>query len=138
MVLLFAVVGLIAGILAGLFSPAGSRQDSAQGVGQRRGNDSTTTQVAALDNRFYTVVLASIPRSRDRSVAEARAEGFRAEGVEDVGVLDPNRYSSLSDNWAVCSKAFESLRDATAYRDELRARFPDLGGAYPKLVTTES
>jgi hypothetical protein len=137
MVVLFAVVGLIAGILAGLFNPAGSRQEAGQGV-QRGGDESTTTEVAALPDRFYTVVLASIPRSRDRSVAEARAARFRSEGVTDVGVLDPNRYSSLSDNWAVYSGVFEAQSDATAHRDELRDRFPDLASAYLKFVRNES
>lgn len=137
MVVLFAVVGLIAGILAGLFNASGSRQDPGQAVGQP-GDEPTTTQVAALPDRFYTVVLASIPRSRDRSVAEARAERFRDEGVADVGVLDPNRYSSLSHNWAVYSGIFEAQGDATAHRDELRDRFPDLASAYLKLVTNES
>lgn len=136
MVVLFAVVGLIAGILAGLFNSAGSRQDPGA-VGPPR-EEPTTTQVAALPDRFYTVVLASIPRSRDRSVAEARAARFRDEGVGEVGVLDPDRYSSLSHNWAVYSGIFEAQGDATAHRDDLRDRFPDLASAYLKLVTNES
>jgi SPOR domain len=136
MVVLFAVVGLIAGILAGLFSPAGSRQGAGQAVGQPPGEASTTTRVPDLPDRFYTVILASIPRSQDRSVAEARAERFRAQGVEDARVLDPERWSSLDHNyWAVSSGVFEDKGDADAHRRELRDRFPN---AYRKLVSNES
>lgn len=134
MVVIFAVVGLIVGILAGLFNPAGSGRDPGLGVSDRPSDESTTTQAAALPDRFYTVVLASVARSRDRSEAEARAEAFRAEGVADVGVLDPRDYRSLSNHWAVYSGVFESQRDAVDHRDQLRARYPDLGGAYLKSV----
>jgi len=84
------------------------------------------------------VVLASIPRSRERSEAEARAETFRNQGVEDVGVLDPRDYSSLSNNWAIYSGVFETQREATQHRDDLRGRFPDLAGAYVKTVSNQS
>src|SRR6266516_514569 len=96
MVVLLAVVGLIAGILAGLFNPAGSGQDPGQGLSQRRGGQSTTTQSQALPGRFYTVVLA------------------------------PEHYSSLNSGyWAIYSGVFKDDRDAAAARrDELRDRFP--------------
>src|SRR6266496_3170485 len=83
------------------------------------------------------VVLASIPRSRERSEAEARAETFRNQGVEDVGVLDPEHYSSLNSGyWAIYSGVLKDDRDAAAARrDELRDRFPS---AYVKLVRNES
>jgi hypothetical protein len=134
MVVMFAVVGLIGGILAGLFNPAGSRQHAGQGVSDQRSDGSTTT--TELPASFYTVVLASIARARDRSEAEARAEAFRAEGVRPVGVLDPRRYRSLSDNWAVYSGVYEHRRDAEKHRDELRNRGPDLANAYLKHVTS--
>ncbi len=138
MVALFAVVGLIAGILAGLFNPAGSQQGPGQGVSESRRDETTTTQVQGLPHSFYTVVLASLQRSRDRSDAEARAAAFRSEGVEDVGVLDPRDYSSLSNNWAIYSGVFETQREATQHRDDLRGRFPDLAGAYVKTVSNQS
>jgi hypothetical protein len=132
MVVLFAVVGLIAGVVAGLLGPAGSPQDAGQAVGQRAGEASTTSRAP---DRFFTVVLASIPRSQDRSVAEARAERFREQGVEDVRVLDPERWSSLRpDFWAVSSGVFEREPDANAHLRELRDRFPK---AYPKFVSNE-
>lgn len=134
---MFAVVGLIGGILAGLFNPGGPPHTAGQGVSDRRSGQSTT-RVNQPRDRFYTVVLASIALSRDRSEAEARADKFRAEGVQDVGVLDPRRYRSLNDNWAVYSGVFERKRDALDHRDDLRNRFPDLASAYLKYVTSES
>jgi SPOR domain len=137
MVIVFALVGLIAGILVGLFNATGTRQEAGAGVTERS-DESTTTETTELPDRFYTVVLASVPRSRERSDAEARAEAFRAEGVQDVGVLDPTRYSSLADNfWAVSSGVFETQQEAADHRDELRSRFPDLANAYLKLVRNE-
>ena len=138
--MLFGVVGLIAGILAGLFNPGGSGQDPVQATGQRRGEVSTTGQVAAaLPDSFWTVVLASVPRSRDRSEAESRAKDFRDQGVGDVGVLDPERYSSLNPHyWAVYSGVFDNLDEAVRRRDELRHNFDNLSGAYHKLVTNQS
>jgi hypothetical protein len=136
MVALFAVVGLIVGILGGLFNPAGTRQEPAQGISERRTDESMTTRAETLPDAFYTVVLASIARSRDRSEAEARAQKYRAEGVEDVGVLDPRRYSTLAEDfWAVYSGVFDTQRAAAEHRDELRAGFPDLDSAYLKFVS---
>jgi hypothetical protein len=138
MVVMFAVVGLIAGILTGLFNPAGSRQDPGQGLSQRT-DAPATTRSDALPERFYTVVLASVARSRDRSEAEARAEEFRGEGIQDVGVLDPERYASLSDGfWAVFSGVFETQGEAADHRDELRASYRNLANAYLKTVNNDS
>ena len=137
--MLFAVVGLIVGILAGLFNAAGPRREPGRAVSDHSIEESTTTSGQALPDRFYTVVLASIRRSTDRSVAEARAEKLRTEGVEDVGVLDPRRYSTLDEDfWAVYSGVFDTQRAAAHHRDELRASFPDLDGAYLKLVSGRS
>ena len=142
--MLFAMVGLIAGILAGLFNPAGSGQDPTRATSQQDAEASTTTQAATLPDRFWTVVLASIPRSRDRAQAEAeaRAAALREEGVSDASVLDPDRYT-LSNFWAVCSGVFDAAGDgaqraAKAHRDALHDRFPDLASAYIKLVRNQS
>lgn len=138
MVVLFAVVGLIVGILTGLFNPAGSGQEPGQGVSERS-HAPATTRSDALPERFYTVVLASIARSRDRAEAEARAEVFRGQGIQDVGVLDPERYASLADGyWAVYSRIFERQSEAADYRDELRARYRNLANAYLKWVNNDS
>jgi hypothetical protein len=139
MVVMFAVVGLIVGILAGLFNPVGSRREAGQGFSDRRGDQTATTLADELPETFYTVVLASVSRSLDRSEAEARARAFRAEGVKDVGVLDPKRYASLKDGfWAVYSGVFETQAEAAQHRDELRARYRDLASAYLKTVDNRS
>jgi hypothetical protein len=139
MVVVFAVVGLIVGILVGLFNASNAR-----GGGDPSGQLSDETSITHpsggdLPESFYTVVVNSIPRSKDRAVAEARAEVLKGEGVEDVGVLDPSQYSSLAPNfWAVYSGVFKSQDEAAAHRDQLRDRFPDLRGCYLKIVTNQS
>jgi hypothetical protein len=136
MVLLLGVVGLIGGILVGLFNSAGS--GPGQGVGERGGVTSTTSRAASLPEAFYTVVLASVDRAKSRPEVDARAETFRSQGVDDVKVLDPAHYSSLADNfWAICSGVFETQEQAEDHLRDLRERFPKLG-AYIKPVNNES
>lgn len=138
MVLLFGVVGLIGGILIGLFHAAGSGAGTGQGVSERGGVTSTISRADSLPDAFYTVVLASVDRARSRPEVDARAETFRSEGVDDVKVLDPARYSSLADNfWAICSGVFETQRQAADHLRDLRERFPKLG-AYIKPVNNGS
>jgi hypothetical protein len=138
MVIVFAVVGLIVGILVGLFNASNAR-----GGGDASGQLSDETSITHpsggdLPESFFTVVLNSIPRSRDRSVAEARAQALKSEGVDDVGVLDPSRYSSLAPGfWAVYSGVFQSQDEAAAHRDRLRDRYPDLRSCYLKSVTNQ-
>jgi hypothetical protein len=135
MVMVFAVVGLIVGILVGLFN-ASNAHNGGDGGGPVDAETTVTHANDALPARFYTVVVNSIPRSRDRKVAEARATQLEGEGVEQVGVLDPSQYSSLApDFWAVYSGVFESQSDAVAHRNDLRKRYRELGGCYIKLVT---
>jgi len=139
MVALFTAVGLIAGILVGLFNPSGVHRGQGEGLDDQRTEQSTSpTGVGALPDPFYTVVLASIPISRDRSEAEARAQALRGEGVKDAGVLDPERYSSLSPKfWAVYSGVSSNQDVALAYRDDLRERYPDLAGCSLKEVSSK-
>jgi hypothetical protein len=135
MVLLFGVVGLIGGILVGLFNSAGS--GPGQGVSERGGVASTTSRADSLPAAFYTVVVASVDRAKSRPEVDARAETFRSEGVDHVKVLDPARYSSLDNNfWAICSGAFETHGQAEDHLRDLRERFPKLG-AYIKPVNNE-
>jgi hypothetical protein len=138
MVVVFAVVGLIVGILVGLFNASNARTGGDAG-GHVGDETSVSHGQGRLPESFYTVVVNSIPRSKDRAVAEARAEVLKGEGVEDVGVLDPSRYSSLAPNfWAVYSGVFKSQDEAAAHRDQLRDRYPDLRGCYLKIVTNQS
>jgi hypothetical protein len=138
MVLVFGVVGLIGGILVGLFNPAGSNAGPDQGPGER-GARSATTLEGSLPAAFYTVVLASVDRGRPRDEVDARAATYRNLGVDHVEVLDPERWSSLADNfWAICSGAFDTQGQAADHLRELRERFPSLAKAYLKPVNNQS
>jgi hypothetical protein len=138
MVLLFGVVGLIGGILVGLFNATGSGAGPGQAASGRRNDGSSTTQADSLPAAFYTVVLASIDRGRPRPEVDARAESFSSQGVDDVNVLDPARWSSLADNfWAICSGVFDTRTGAAEHLRDLRDRFPNLAGAYLKTVNNQ-
>jgi hypothetical protein len=138
MVLVFGVVGLIGGILVGLFNPAGSNAGPSQAQSERR-SESAATREGSLPPSFYTVVLASVDRGRPRAEVDARAAAYRNQGVDDVEVLDPADWSSLADNyWAICSGVFDTRRQAGDHLRNLRERFPNLAGAYPKTVNNQS
>ena len=138
MVLVFGVVGLIGGILVGLFAPAGSHAGPGQAVSDRDA-ESVTTREGSLPASFYTVVLASVDRGRPRAEVDARAATYRNQGVDGVEVLDPARWSSLADNfWAICSGVFDTRREAADHLDVLRQRFPNLASAYLKAVNNQS
>jgi hypothetical protein len=139
MVLVFGVVGLIGGILVGLFNPAGSNAGPGQASGERGGTQSATTREGSLPAAFYTVVLASVDRGRPRAEVDARAATFRSQGVDNVEVLDPARWSSLADNfWAICSGVFDTQRQAADHLRDLREHFPNLASAYLKTVNNQS
>jgi hypothetical protein len=140
MVLVFGLVGLIVGILVGLFNPAGSGRDPGLAVSDRRGETVTTREGSgSLPASFYTVVLASVDRGRPRAEVDARAATYRNQGIDDVEVLDPARWSSLAENfWAICSGVFDTQREAADHLRDLRGRFPNLGSAYLKPVNNES
>src|SRR6266545_7519051 len=119
MVAVFALLGLIGGILAGLFNPSGAQRSSDMAG---RTTSTAPTAVSELPDQFYTVIVASIGISRGRPAAEARASELRAVGIEDVGVLDPSRYRSLSaDYWAVYSSVFSTWQQAVDHCDQIRA-----------------
>lgn len=137
MVAVFALIGLIGGILVGLFDPSGAQRAGQEGSAGTSLAPSSTA--AALPDSFYTVILASIGASEGRSVAEARASAYRESGVADVGVLDSSRYSSLAANyWVVYSGVFSTWQEAVDHRDEIRQAHRDLGNCYAKQVTGRS
>jgi len=138
MVAIFAMVGLIIGILVGLFNPSGA-QRGGEGLADQRAEQPTTTAADALPDQFFTAVLASIPVSRGRSAAEARAQTLRDQGVRDVGVLSPRRYATLADDyWAVYSGVFSTPEDAVARCRELKDQHPDtITSCYSKNVSNE-
>lgn len=138
MVAIFAVIGLIGGILAGLFDASGAQRGPGQDASDRTAQVPSSSS-AALPKSFYTVIVASVVVSQGRSVAEARAKAIRESGVEDVGVLDSSRYRSLSANyWAVYSGVFSTWQQAKDHRDQIRAAHPDLANCYAKQVTDRS
>jgi hypothetical protein len=132
LVAVFALLGLIGGILAGLFNPSGAQRSS-----DRTSETASTAPpaVSELPDQFYTVIVASIGVSRGRPAAEARASELRAAGVEDVGVLDPSRYHSLDAHyWAVYSGVFSTWQQAVDHCDQIHAAHPDLPRCYAKQV----
>ena len=79
-----ALLGLVAGALLGLSSPASAPQAQARAPVETTVAHSTTT----LPEEFYTVVLASIAADspNGRANAEQRAAQLRDRGIE-VGLL---------------------------------------------------
>jgi hypothetical protein len=137
MVAVFALIGLIGGILVGLFNPSGVQRPD-QNVSDRTSGAPSST-VAALPDNFFTVILASIGTSEGRSAAEARADAYRNSGVKNVGVLDSSGYNSLAaDYWVVYSGVFSTWQEALDHRDKLRGTHPDLANCYAKQVTDRS
>jgi hypothetical protein len=136
-VAIFAAIGLIGGILVGLFNPSGAQRGPDQAAGDRGQASSPTA--STLPNSFYTVILASIAVGDGRSAADARARSYRDAGVEHVGVLDSSRYHSLSaDYWVVYSGVFSTWQEAVDQRDRIREAHPDLANCYAKQVTGSS
>jgi SPOR domain len=134
MVAVFALIGLIGGIAAGLLAPAGAHRGSQQDGGDQVAATGSSTPAPPGD--FYTVILASISSEQGRSVADQRAAAYRDAGVAGVGVLDSSTYASLTKGyWVVYSGVFPSEQDALDHRDEIRQTHPDLGNCYVKQVT---
>ena len=73
--------------------------------------------------RGYTVVLASIPTSRGRSAAEAKAREAIGKGLDDVGVLNSADYTSLRAGYYV---VFTGVHDTLA---EARGAVPEAESA---------
>jgi hypothetical protein len=137
MVAVFALIGLIGGIMVGLFSPSGAQRPDLRA--SDRTSPATSSTEATLPDSFYTVILRSIGASEGRSTAEARAEAYRNSGVENVGVLDSSRYGSLNANyWVVYSGVFSTWQEALDRRDQIRGTQPELGNCYAKKVTDRS
>ena len=75
----------------------------------------------------WTVLLAS---ESSEDAARDKAEGFSAEGIPDVGILDSDDFSSLEGGfWVVYSGEFDSQSAATAALDDI-----DTPGAYIKPI----
>ena len=82
----------------------------------------------------YTVVLNSIPTSSGRAQAVRLAKAALHAGLEDVGVLDSSRYSSLHPGYyVVFSGIFKSQAAAQSTLDS--ARSSGYPSAYARSIT---
>ncbi len=64
----------------------------------------------------WTIVLVSVPKVEGRDAAVARAANARRRGLEDVGVLDSSRFSSLHPGyWMVFTGSYQSEPDAASH-----------------------
>lgn len=82
----------------------------------------------------YTVVLVSLPANGGRAQATAKAKQASNAGLQDVGVIDSGRFSSLHPGYyVVFAGVFGSLGEA---QDAVAAaRSAGFGGAYPRQIT---
>jgi hypothetical protein len=81
----------------------------------------------------YTVILDSIPQSRGRSAAEARAREAIADGLPQVGVLNSSLYSSLNRGyWVVFTGIYDTEAQAVAAVPNARANGWPV--AYPREI----
>jgi hypothetical protein len=69
----------------------------------------------------WTIVLASVPQTKGRRVAVARARAARAARLREVGILDSSRYASLHPGyWIVFSGVYDSEAEATSALEPAR------------------
>jgi cell division septation protein DedD len=106
-----AVLGLVAGAILGLSSPAGAPTAQASAPPETTIAPTTTT----LPDEFHTVILGSFD---ERAKAEARLRLVREQGVRDAGLLDQERYA-LGTRWAVYSGVFQTEDEAEAHMEQL-------------------
>ena len=119
-----ALLGLVAGALLGLSSPASAPQAQARAPVETTVAHSTTT----LPEEFYTVVLGSYD---ERPNAEVKLRLVKSQGVKDAGLLDQEHYD-LRTRWAVSSGVFRTEEEAEAHMEELGQL--DVGERFVKLV----
>ena len=82
----------------------------------------------------YTVVLNSVPTSGGKAQAVRLAKAALHSGLEDVGVLDSSRYSSLHPGYyVVFSGVFDSLAETQSTLSGARSNgYPS---AYARPIT---
>ena len=82
----------------------------------------------------YTVVLVSLPSNAGRKPATAKAKEASRGGLQDVGVIDSARFSSLHPGYYVIfAGVYDSLGEA---QDAVpAARSAGFSGAYPRQIT---
>jgi hypothetical protein len=82
----------------------------------------------------WTVVLQSLPTTNGRGFALAQARAAEHSGLQDVGIIDSSKYSSLHPGYYVLfSGVYSSSDDANTGVTEARSHgYPR---AYPKRIT---
>jgi hypothetical protein len=69
----------------------------------------------------WTIALASVPQTRGRGAALARAREARKRGLSPVGILDSSRYASLHPGyWLVFAGIYTSEAEATSALEPAR------------------
>jgi hypothetical protein len=69
----------------------------------------------------WTIALASVPQTKGRRLAVARAREARRKGLAQVGILDSSRYASLHPGyWVVFTGVYDSEAEATSALDPAR------------------
>ncbi len=70
----------------------------------------------------WTIALASLPQTKGRAPALARARAARKKGLTAVGVLDSSRYASLHPGyWVVFTGIYASEAEATSALEDARS-----------------
>ena len=121
-----AVLGLVAGIVLGLSSPAPAPARAAPPVKTTVAPTTTT-----LPADFHTVILGSYDA---RGNAEARLRQVRGMGVKDAGIIDQAQYD-LSTAFAVYSGRYKNQYEARAHLQELAQYGIPPSGRFYKHVT---
>jgi hypothetical protein len=106
-----ALLGLVAGIVLGLFFPTPEPQAQASPPVETTVAPTTTT----LPDSFDTVILGSYD---ERANAERRLQQVRDQGAKDAALLDQEKWA-INTPWAVYSGQFESREEAEAHQQEL-------------------
>jgi cell division septation protein DedD len=105
------VLGLVAGIVLGLSSPASDQRAQASPPVEATVAPTATT----LPDDFDTVILGSYD---ERANADRRLQQVRDQGAGDAGLLDQAQWE-INTAWAVYSGRFGSREEAEAHRQEL-------------------
>lgn len=86
---------------------------------QSESRENTTDWPTGEDG--WTIALVSIPQTKGRRPAVARAAEARRRGLPQVGILDSSRYASLhAGYWVVFSGVYASEAEATSALEPAR------------------
>ena len=96
-------------------------------------NSSGFTQWPSAPRSGWTVIVASVAKSQGRSAAEAKAREAKNRGVPDVGILDGDQFSTITNGYyAVFSGIYDTREGALANRTVVRSK--GYANAYDKEV----